>query len=59
VVGFVLTLLYIVAVARAIHGHKVLRKFYVLLLNRSLGDAFACLCTFANVAYVFSATRVK
>ncbi|KAI1693012.1 DihydroCaffeic Acid Receptor [Ditylenchus destructor] len=37
-IGLVLTVLYIVAVCRAIISHRVSEEFYALLLNRAIGD---------------------
>ncbi|CAD5231154.1 unnamed protein product [Bursaphelenchus xylophilus] len=44
--------IYSIACFRAIRGHRVSRKSYVLLLNRSLGDITTCLWTFVIFFYV-------
>ncbi|KAI1720563.1 DihydroCaffeic Acid Receptor [Ditylenchus destructor] len=59
-VGLILTLIYIVAVYRAIRQHRVSRKCYVLLLNRALGDVLACLVALTIVIYVLgTAENIK
>ncbi|CAD5223862.1 unnamed protein product [Bursaphelenchus okinawaensis] len=52
VVALACATLYSVACFRAIRAHRVSRKSYVLLLNRSLGDISTCIWSFVICAYV-------
>ncbi|KAE9553589.1 hypothetical protein FO519_003184 [Halicephalobus sp. NKZ332] len=53
-IGLIFTIIFIAAVVRAIKQHRVSRKCYVLIVNRSLGDALACIAALCNVCYVLS-----
>jgi hypothetical protein len=58
-VGLFLASLYIIAVARAMYYRRVSRKCYVLLLDRGIGDVFACVVALAIAIYVLSAQKVR
>ncbi|KAI1723010.1 DihydroCaffeic Acid Receptor [Ditylenchus destructor] len=50
---------FIAATLRAIKGHRVSRKFYVLMLNRAFGDVLTCVVALTTFVYVISAPRVS
>uniref|UniRef100_A0A915CQ22 G-protein coupled receptors family 1 profile domain-containing protein n=1 Tax=Ditylenchus dipsaci TaxID=166011 RepID=A0A915CQ22_9BILA len=58
-IGFVLTVLYIFSVLKAMREHRVSRKFYALLLNRAFGDALTCCAAFAILAYIQAVEHVS
>ncbi|KAK0401045.1 hypothetical protein QR680_015566 [Steinernema hermaphroditum] len=47
-----LTVIYIIVIYNAIKQRRVSRKCYVLLLNRAIGDALACICAIFLAGYV-------
>uniref|UniRef100_A0AC34QEI1 G-protein coupled receptors family 1 profile domain-containing protein n=1 Tax=Panagrolaimus sp. JU765 TaxID=591449 RepID=A0AC34QEI1_9BILA len=56
-IGLGITIVFVLAVVRAIKQHRVSRKCYVLIVNRSLGDILACVAAIANAAYVFTSSE--
>uniref|UniRef100_A0A914DH80 G-protein coupled receptors family 1 profile domain-containing protein n=1 Tax=Acrobeloides nanus TaxID=290746 RepID=A0A914DH80_9BILA len=52
-VALVITIIYITSIFRAIRQHRVSRKSYVLILNRSIGDLLGCTCAIINGIYIF------
>lgn len=59
IVAFTMTSIYILAVSKALVKHRVSRKFYALLLNRSIGDLISCIFTFIIIAYVLAAKKIN
>uniref|UniRef100_A0A914PYA2 G-protein coupled receptors family 1 profile domain-containing protein n=1 Tax=Panagrolaimus davidi TaxID=227884 RepID=A0A914PYA2_9BILA len=47
-----MSILFIVSVIKAVKQHRVSRKCYVLIINRSVGDILTCVMAFVNIAYV-------
>lgn len=56
---FISTSSYILAMGKAIYDHRVSRKFYALLLNRSISDLIAAIFTLTTSLYVFVATDIE
>lgn len=50
---------YIYLVFTAIRSRRVSRKYYVLLLNRAIGDTFSCTSAIAIAFYVMRSSTVK
>uniref|UniRef100_A0A914Y831 G-protein coupled receptors family 1 profile domain-containing protein n=1 Tax=Panagrolaimus superbus TaxID=310955 RepID=A0A914Y831_9BILA len=50
-----MSILFIIAVIKAVKQHRVSRKCYVLIINRSIGDALSCLM--ANILTVYVITK--
>ncbi|KAI1714303.1 DihydroCaffeic Acid Receptor [Ditylenchus destructor] len=59
IIGLTLTILFAICVLKAVRDHRVSRKFYILLLNRAIGDAIACVAALVTVIYVESAEHVS
>uniref|UniRef100_A0AC35FCH5 Uncharacterized protein n=1 Tax=Panagrolaimus sp. PS1159 TaxID=55785 RepID=A0AC35FCH5_9BILA len=47
-----MSILFIISVIKAVKQHRVSRKCYVLIINRSIGDALSCLMALVLVGYV-------
>jgi hypothetical protein len=52
VVGLLVASVFFVSVLRAMRYHRVSRKCYVLLLDRTAGDLLACLAGVVMAVYV-------
>ncbi|KAF7635103.1 G_PROTEIN_RECEP_F1_2 domain-containing protein [Meloidogyne graminicola] len=59
IIAIPLTFFFITANIRAIKAHRVSRKFHVLLVNRSIGDILATLCSFFTIIYVLFAEHIN
>uniref|UniRef100_A0A914DMH9 G-protein coupled receptors family 1 profile domain-containing protein n=1 Tax=Acrobeloides nanus TaxID=290746 RepID=A0A914DMH9_9BILA len=51
-IALIITIIFIISIFRAIRQHRVSRKSYVLLLNRSIGDLLVCTVAIFNGIYV-------
>lgn len=58
-IGCVFTIIFCLAVIRAIQQHRVSRKCYILILNRAFGDIFACVTSFIVIGYTLSVHDVR
>ncbi|KAH7722432.1 Protein DCAR-1 [Aphelenchoides avenae] len=59
VIGFAFSILFCLAILRAIKQRRVSRKCYILILNRSIGDIFACIITFIIIGYTLAVHDVS
>ncbi|KAI1723455.1 adenosine/AMP deaminase domain-containing protein [Ditylenchus destructor] len=59
VIALFFNFVFITATLRAIRGHRVSRKFYVLMLNRAFGDVLTCLVALTTFVYVILVPRVS
>uniref|UniRef100_A0A914DZU3 G-protein coupled receptors family 1 profile domain-containing protein n=1 Tax=Acrobeloides nanus TaxID=290746 RepID=A0A914DZU3_9BILA len=58
-IALVITIIFIISIFRAIRLHRVSRKSYVLILNRSIGDLLACTVAIFNGIYILLEDDVK
>uniref|UniRef100_A0A914DNI5 G-protein coupled receptors family 1 profile domain-containing protein n=1 Tax=Acrobeloides nanus TaxID=290746 RepID=A0A914DNI5_9BILA len=58
-IALVITIIFIISIFRAIRLHRVSRKSYVLLLNRSIGDLLACTVAISNGIYILLEDEVN
>jgi hypothetical protein len=58
-IGLLFTTIYTYAVYKAIKQRRVSRKCYVLLMNRSIGDIFACVTALVIAIYVLNVRTVR